>query len=149
MKTFRLSKRLKTLLWTSSALVLNTVIASSLTSCSLFKKDVINDIGGYDKQYGITRATYDKMESDFKEIYETDLETKHKQGEINDDEHESNLSSFRSRLNSFHNTLYSNEYKTYSYTIKTSALKDFAKDNYGIRLARYTGANLDDEISQI
>ena len=148
MKTFRLSKRLKTLLWTSSALVLNTVIASSLTSCSLFKKDVINDIGGYDKQYGITRATYDKMESDFKEIYETDLETKHKQGEINDDQHESNLSSFRSRLNNFHDALYS-EYKTYSYTIKTSALKDFAKDNYGIRLARYTGANLDDEISQI
>ena len=89
------------------------------------------------------------MESDFKEIYETDLETKHKQGEINDDEHESSLSSFRSRLNSFHNTLYSNEYKTYSYTIKTSALKDFAKENYGIRLARYTGANLDDELNKI
>ncbi|MBP5257019.1 MAG: hypothetical protein J6Y96_01550 [Mycoplasma sp.] len=148
MKTFRLSKKLKTLLWTSSALVLNTVIASSLTSCSLFKKDVINDIGGYDKQYGITRATYDKMESDFKEIYETDLETKHKQGEINDDEHESNLLSFRSRLNNLHNTLYGG-CKTCSYTTKTSVLKDFAKDNYEIRLARYTGANLDNEISQI
>ena len=111
MKTFRLSKKLKTLLWTSSALVLNTVIVSSLTSCSLFKKDVINDIGGYDKQYGITRATYDKMESDFKEIYETDLETKHKQGEINDDQHVSSLSSFRSRLNNFRNNMNSKENK--------------------------------------
>ena len=149
MKNFKLSKKLKTLLWTSSALILNTAIASSLTSCSLFKKDIIDDIGGYDKKYGITQATYDKMESDFKEIYETNLETKHKQGEINDDQHESNLSSFRSRLNNFHNNMNSKENKTYSYTIKTGTLKNFAKDNYGIRLARYTGANLDDEISQI
>ncbi|MBP5256743.1 MAG: hypothetical protein J6Y96_00085, partial [Mycoplasma sp.] len=98
MNNLKASKKLKILLWTSSALILNTAIASSLTSCSLFKKDVIDDIGEYDKQYGITHATYDKMESDFKEIYETDLETKHKQGEINDDQHESSLSSFRSRL---------------------------------------------------
>ena len=146
---FKLSKKLKTLLWTSSAIVLNTAIASSLTSCSLFNKDVVDDIGGYDKQYGITQATYDKMENDFKEIYETDLETKHEQGDIDDEQHESSLSSFRSSLNSFHNTLNSKEYKTYSYTVKTNALRDFAKDNYGIRLARYTGVNLEDEIGQI
>ena len=149
MKNFKLSKKLKILLWTSSALVLNIAIASSLTSCSLFNKNVIDDIGGYDKQYGITQATYDKMENDFKEIYETDLETKHEQGDIDDEQHESSLSSFRSNLNSFHNTLNSKEYKTYSYTVKTNALRDFAKDNYGIRLARYTGVNLEDEIGQI
>ena len=149
MNNFKLSKKLKTLLWTSSVIVLNTAIASSLTSCSLFNKDVVDDIGGYDKQYGITQATYDKMENDFKEIYETDLETKHEQGDIDDEQHESSLSSFRSSLNSFHNTLNSKEYKTYSYTVKTNALRDFAKDNYGIRLARYTGVNLEDEIGQI
>ena len=33
------------------------------------------------------------MENDFKEIYETDLETKHEQGDIDDEQHESSLSS--------------------------------------------------------
>ena len=136
MKNFKLSKKLKTLLWTSSAIVLNTAIASSLTSCSLFNKDVINDIGGYDKKYGITEATYNRAEDDLRLLYETRLDDENIRGLISDKECASKRSNFRSNLNTFHNSLSSHDNGTLSYTNRLNALKVFSKNNYSIYLDR-------------
>ena len=129
-----MTKKLKTLLWTSSAIVLNTAIASSLTSCSLFKKDVINDYGGYDSKYGINEAIYKRAEDDLRLLYESELKKQNIAGLISDKECASRLSNFRSNLNSFHNSLASYDNRTLSYSNRLNALKTFSKNNYSIHL---------------
>ncbi len=64
-----MNKKFKILLLTSSALIANTAVASTLTSCSF--KNTIIDIGGYDTGYGVSMATYNRMESDFKDLYQS------------------------------------------------------------------------------
>ncbi len=142
-----MNKKFKILLLTSSALIANTAVASGLTSCS--SKNVIEDIGGLDKKYGITMATYNRMESDFNDLYETQQSINKDKGLISEQEYQVNLLNFNSKLNSFHATLFSKDNKSLSYTIKTNALKDFANNNYGIKLTRITNINLDDELAQI
>ena len=142
-----MNKKFKILLLTSSALIANTAVASGLTSCS--SKNVIEDFGGLDKRYGITMATYNRMESDFKDLYGTQQTTNKDKGLISEQEYQVNLLNFNHKLNSFHATLFSKDNKSLSYTIKTNALKDFANSNYGIKLTRMTNINLDDELAQI
>ena len=59
----KLSKKVKIFLSVASAITTNTAITTLLTSCSLSNK--VNDIGGFDKEYGINNATYTRMEKDF------------------------------------------------------------------------------------
>ena len=129
-----MNKKIKIFLLASSALIVNTTIASTLTSCS--SKNVINDIGGCDKRYGITMATYNRMESDFNDLYETQQSINKDKGFISEQEYEVNLLNFKSQLNSFHATLFNKDNKSLSYTVKTNALKDFAKKDYDIKLSK-------------
>ena len=142
-----MKKGLKLFLLTSTALITNTSIASALTSCS--SKDIIFDIGGLDKNYGITMATYNRMESDLKDLYETQQNTNKDKGFISEQEYQANLLSFKSKLNSFHANLFSENNKFLSYTVKTNALKEFADYNYEIKLSRVTNINLNDELADI
>ncbi len=142
-----MNKKLKTLFWISSALIANASVASALTSCSF--KDTINDIGNFDKLYGINMATYNRMESDFRDLYETQQNMSKYEGSISEEEYQSNLLSFKSKLNSFHANLFSENNKSLSYTVKTNALKEFADCNYGIKLSRVTNINLNDELANI
>ena len=142
-----MKKGLKLFLLTSTALITNTSIASTLTSCS--SKDIIFDIGGLDKNYGITMATYNRMESDLKDLYETQQNTNKDKGFISEQEYQANLLSFKSKLNSFHANLFSENNKSLSYTVKTNALKEFADYNYEIKLSRVTNINLNDELADI
>ncbi len=142
-----MSKKIKLFILTSSLLITNTVIASLLTSCST--KNTINDICGCDKKYGITMATYNRMESDFKDLYETQQSINKDKGIISEQEYHANLLNFKSRLNSFHATLFNKDNKFLSYTIRTNTLKDFANDSYGIKLSRVTNVNLNDELTEI
>ena len=142
-----MSKKIKLFILTSSLLITNTIIASLLTSCST--KNIINDIGRCDKKYGITMATYNRMESDFKDLYETQQSINKDKGIISEQEYHANLLNFKSRLNSFHATLFNKDNKSLSYTIKTNTLKKFANDSYGIKLSRVTNVNLNDELTEI
>ena len=142
-----MTKKIKLFLLTSSALIANTAIASVLTSCSF--KNAINDFGGCDKRYGISMATYNRMESDFKDLYETQQSTYKDKGFISEQEYQANLLNFKSQLNSFHATLFNKDNKSLSYTIKTNALKDFAKKDYDIKLSRASNINLNDELNDI
>ncbi len=142
-----MNKKLKTLFWISSALIANTSVASALTSCSF--KETINDIGNLDKQYGISMATYSRMESDFSDLYEAKEMEELNNGAISEQQYKANLLNFKSRLNSFHATLFNKDNKSLSYTIKTNALKDFAKEDFGIKLSRVTNINLNNELAQL
>ena len=142
-----MTKKIKLFLLTSSALIANTAIASVLTSCSF--KNAINDFGGCDKRYGISMATYNRMESDFKDLYETQQSTYKDKGFISEQEYQANLLNFNSKLNSFHATLFNKDNKSLSYTVKTNALKDFAKKDYDIKLSRASNINLNDELNDI
>jgi len=141
------SKKAKIFLSVASAIITNTAITTLLTSCSLSKKT--NDIGGFDKEYGINNATYTRMEEDFEALYKSQLDQKKEAGDIDDDAYDSNLYAFQNKLNSLHASLYSGENKTLSYTIKTNVLRDYARDNYGIRLSRQSSVILDEAINNI
>jgi len=141
------SKKTKIFLSVASAIITNTAITTLLTSCSLSNK--INDIGGFDKEYGINNATYTRMEEDFEVLYKSQLDQRKESGEINDDTYDSNLYAFQNKLNSLHTSLYSGENKTLSYTIKTNVLRDYARDNYGIRLSRQSNVILNEAIGNV
>ena len=142
-----MKKNSKIFLLASSALIANTSVASALTSCSF--KETIIDIGNLDKKYGISMATYNRMESDFKDLYVAKEMEELNNGAISEQEYKANLLNFKSKLNTFHATLFSKDNKTLSYTIRTNALKDFAKEDFGIKLARVTNINLNDELLNI
>ena len=142
-----MTKKIKLFLLTSSALIVNTAIASALASCSF--KNAINDIGGCDKKYGISMVTYNRMESDFKDLYETQQSINKDKGFISEQEYQANLLNLNSKLNSFHATLFNKDNKSLSYTVKTNALKDFAKKDYDIKLSRASNINLNDELNDI
>ena len=141
------SKKAKIFLSVASAIITNTTITTLLTSCSLSNK--INDVGGFDKEYGINNATYMRMEEDLEVLYRSQLDQRKASGEISDDTYDSNLCAFQNDLNSIHTSLYSGENKTLSYTIKTNVLRDYARDNYGIRLSRQSSVILDEAIKNI
>jgi len=143
----KLSKKTKIFLSVASAIITNTAVTTLLTSCSLSNK--IDDLGGFDKEYGINNATYTRMEQDFEVLYRSQLDQRKDSGEINDDIYDSNLYAFQKKLNSLHASLYSGENKTLSYTIKTNVLRDYARDNYGIRLSRQSSVILNEAISDI
>ncbi len=143
----KLSKKAKIFLSVVSAITANTAVTTLLTSCSLSNK--INDIGGFDKEYGINNATYTRMEKDFEELYKSQLDQRKDSGEINDDTYDSNLYAFQNNLNSLHTSLYSGKNKTLSYTIKTNVLRDYARDNYGIRLSRQSSVISNEAIKDI
>ncbi len=143
----KLSKKAKIFLSVATTIITNTTITTLLTSCSLSNK--INDIGGFDNQYGINDATYTRMEEDFEILYRSQLDQRKESGEINDDTYDLNLYTFQNKLNSLHTSLYSGENKTLSYTIKTNVLRDYARDNYGIRLSRQSSVILDEVIKDI
>ena len=141
------SKKAKIFLSVASAIITNTTITTLLTSCSLSNK--INDVGGFDKEYGINNATYMRMEEDLEVLYRSQLDQRKASGEISDDTYDSNLCAFQNNLNSIHTSLYSGENKTLSYTIKTNVLRDYARDNYGIRLSRQSSVILSEAIKDI
>ncbi len=143
----KLSKKAKIFLSIASAITTNTAVATLLTSCSLSNK--INDIGGFDNQYGINNATYARMEEDFEVLYKSQLDQRKASGEINDDTYDSNLYAFQNNLNSLHTSLYNGKNKTLSYTIKTNVLRDYARDNYGIRLSRQSSVISNEAIKDI
>ncbi len=143
----KLSKKTKIFLSVASAITANTAITTLLTSCSLSNK--IDDIGGFDKEYGINNATYTRMEDDFEILYRSQLEQRKESGDIDDDAYDSNLYAFQNKLNSLHTSLYSGKNKTLSYTIKTNVLRDYARDNYGIRLSRQSSVILNEAIKDI
>jgi len=143
----KLSKKAKIFLSVASAITANTAITTLLTSCSLPNK--INDIGGFDKEYGINESTYTRMEEDFEILYRSQLDQRKESGEINDDIYDSNLCTFKNKLNSVHTSLYSGKNKTLSYTIKTNVLRDYARDNYGIRLSRQSSVISNEAIKNI
>jgi hypothetical protein len=89
------------------------------------------------------------MEDDFKTLYKSQLDEKKSSGEIDDSTYNLNLSTFQSNLNSIHASLYSDENKTLSYTIRTNVLRDYARNNYGIRLSRQSNVSLSVTISGI
>ena len=136
----RLSKKTKTFLSVATALTTSTAVTSLLTSCSSAKQSDIIDTGGYDKEYGINDVTYKRMEEDFKTLYKSQLDEKKSSGEIDDSIY---------NLNSIHTSLYSDENKTLSYTIRTNVLRDYARNNYGIRLSRQSNVSLSMTISDI
>ena len=78
----KLSKKTKIFLSVASAITANTAVATLLTSCSLSNK--IDDIGGFDKEYGINNATYTRMEKDFEVLYKSQLDQRKESGEIKD-----------------------------------------------------------------
>ena len=142
-----MKKSFRLFLLASTALITNTLIASALTSCS--SKNIIFDIAGLDKNYGITMATYNRMESDLNDLYETQQSINKDKGFISEQEYQANLLNFNSKLNSFHATLFNKDNKSLSYTVKTNALKDFAKKDYDIKLSRASNINLNDELNDI
>ena len=77
------------------------------------------------------------------------LDEKKSSGEIDDSTYNLNLSKFENNLNSIHTSLYSDENKTLSYTIRTNVLRDYARNNYGIRLSRQSNVSLSVTISSI
>jgi hypothetical protein len=89
------------------------------------------------------------MEEDFKMLYKSQLDEKKSSGEIDESMYNLNLSTFKNNLNSIHTSLYSGENKTLSYTIKTNVLRDYARNNYGIRLSRQSNVSLSVTISDI
>ena len=143
----KLSKKAKIFLSVASAITANTAVTTLLTSCSLSNK--IDDLGGFDKEYGINNATYTRMEQDFEVLYRSQLDQRKDSGEINDNTYDSNLCTFQNKLNSLHTSLYSGENKTLSYTIKTNVLRDYARDNYGIRLSRQSNVILNEAIGNV
>ena len=145
----KLSKKTKTFLSVATAIIASTAVTTLLTSCSSAKESDIIDTGGYDKEYGINDATYKRMEEDFKTLYKSQLDGKKSSGEIDDSTYNLNLSTFQNNLNSIHASLYSGENKTSSYTIKTNVLRDYARNNYGIRLSRQSNVSLSVTISGI
>jgi hypothetical protein len=145
----KLSKKTKTFLSVATAHTTSTAVTSLLTSCSSVKESDIIDTGGYDKEYGINDVTYARMEEDFKTLYKSQLDGKKSSGEIDDSTYNLNLSKFQNNLNSIHTSLYSDENKTLSYTIRTNVLRDYARNNYGIRLSRQSNVSLSVTISGI
>ena len=143
----KLSKKAKIFLSVASAIITNTAVTTLLSSCSLSNK--IDDLGGFDKEYGINNATYTRMEEDFEVLYRSQLDQRKESGEINDDAYDSNLYAFQKKLNSLHTSLYSGENKTLSYTIKTNVLRDYARDNYGIKLSRQSNVILNEAIENV
>ena len=144
----KLSKKTKTFLSVATAIIASTAVTTLLTSCSSKESDII-DTGGYDKEYGINDVTYARMEEDFKSLYKSQLDEKKSSGEIDDSAYNLNLSTFQNNLNSIHASLYSDENKTLSYTIRTNVLRDYARNNYGIRLSRQSNVSLSVTISGI
>ena len=145
----KLSKKTKTFLSVATAIIASTAVTSLLTSCSSAKESNIIDTGGYDKEYGINDVTYARMEEDFKTLYKSQLDGKKSSGEIDDSTYNLNLSKFQNNLNSIHTSLYSDENKTLSYTIRTNVLRDYVRNNYGIRLSRQSNVSLSVTISGI
>ena len=145
----KLSKKTKTFLSVATAIIASTAVTTLLTSCSSAKESDIIDTGGYDKEYGINDVTYARMEEDFKTLYKSQLDEKKSSGEIDDSTYNLNLSTFQNNLNSVHASLYSDENKTLSYTIRTNVLRDYARNNYGIRLSRQSNVSLPVAISSI
>ena len=145
----KLSKKSKTFLSVATAIIASTAVTTLLTSCSSAKQSDIIDTGGYDKEYGINDVTYARMEDDFKTLYKSQLDEKKSSGEIDDSTYSLNLSTFQNNLNSVHASLYSDENKTLSYTIRTNVLRDYARNNYGIRLSRQSNVSLSVAISSI
>ena len=142
-------KKTKTFLSVATAIIASTAVTTLLTSCSSAKQSDIIDTGGYDKEYGINDATYKRMEEDFKTLYKSQLDEKKSSGEIDDSTYNLNLSTFQNNLNSVHASLYSDENKTLSYTIRTNVLRDYARNNFGIRLSRQSNVSLSVAISGI
>jgi hypothetical protein len=89
------------------------------------------------------------MEEDFEVLYKSQLDEKLDVGDITDDIYNSSLYTFKNNLNCVHISLYSGENKTLSYTIKTNVLRDYARNNYGIRLTRQSNVSLPVAISGI
>ena len=145
----RIFKKTKTFLSVATAIITSTAVTTLLTSCSSAKQSDIIDTGGYDKEYGINDVTYARMEEDFKTLYKSQLDEKKSSGEIDDSAYNLNLSTFQNNLNSVHASLYSDENKTLSYTIRTNVLRDYARNNYGIRLSRQSNVSLSVTISGI
>ena len=112
----------------SGFLLFATSVISPLTSCT--SDGSVNDIGGFDKEFGFDAHTYNRLENEFKNKYFNYLQH---------NDLDKNIA-----LNKYHNFLQNDltilrnklfdPIKNYSFTIRTNSLLDYASKNYNIYL---------------
>ena len=116
-----------------SLLSLISTVISPLTSCG--SDGSSNDIGGFDKEFGFDVQTYNRLESEFKTKYRSQLLEdntidKNVAFDKYDDFLQNDISIMRNKL--------FDPAQNYSFTVRTNALLDYASKNYNIYLKRDT-----------
>ena len=110
--------------------MIGTSIISPLTSCG--SDGSVNDIGGFDKEFGFDVQTYNRLENEFKNKYldylqHNDLDKNIALNKYNNFLH-NDLTILRNQL--------FDPAQNYSFTIRTNTLLDYASKNYNIYLNR-------------
>ena len=113
-----------------SSLLFTTSIVSPLTSCS--SDGSVNDIGGFDKEFGFDVQTYNRLENEFKNKYLDYLQHNNLDKNIALNKYDNFL---QNDLTILRNKLF-DPAQNYSFTIRTNTLLDYASKNYNIYLNR-------------
>ena len=110
---------------------------ATLASCSENQNNTFNTIGGeYDREYGVSEATYKALKQEFA------LQLENKLRQNPETSSKENVEFEIDRLNKsfeFFDTQF-HDSKKYSYTILTNALIEKASKQYDIKLNRITSA---------
>ena len=113
-----------------SSLLLSVSIVSPHTSCG--SNCSVNDIGGFDKEFGFDVQTYNRLENEFKNKYLNYLQHNNLDKSIALNKYDNFL---QNDLTILRNKLF-DPAQNYSFTIRTNTLLDYASKNYSIYLNR-------------
>lgn len=98
----KFTNKMKLLFLASSALIVNTSVATLLTSC---RNDSNSYIDADDIKYDISKATFKRMMNDLSDQYIGNLDEKKYNGVITDDEYNTEKRDFSVQLSSINTTL--------------------------------------------
>ena len=124
------NKHIKNKIIYYSSLLLSVSIVSPLTSCA--SDGSVNDIGGFDKEFGFDVQTYNRLENEFKTKYFNYLQHNNLDKVVALNKYNNFL---HNDLTILRNQLF-DPTQNYSFTVRTNTLLDYASKNYNIYLNR-------------
>ncbi len=132
----KFTNKMKLLFLASSALIVNTSVATLLTSC---RNDSNSYIDADDIKYDISKATFKRMMNDLSDQYIGNLDEKKHNGVITDDEYNTVKRDFSVQLSSINTTLCSST-NNMDWTTRTEVLRNYSKKNFQVILDRSSTA---------
>ena len=120
-------------------LVTTSATIVPLTSCG--SDGSVNDIGGYDLDFGFDALTYNRLEKQFQDLYWSKLQSDEKKDKYVVENKYNNFCTIE--IASLRNQLF-DPAKNYSYTTRTNTLIKYASQQHEINLVRNSKVSIND-----